>query len=122
MRRCRSLVENNSSSEELMELGDDYVEEVTGGNGDDEITSSEHEGGNLPRKNPFIQYCQEQTKMATKFLQKNKVELTEELRKRMTKIVAKDWKALPMKKQKQSAAQTMFNRRNGNISRIKTRL
>ena len=92
-----------------MELGDDYVEEVTGGNGDDEITSSEHEGGNLPRKNPFIQYCQEQTKMATKFLQKNKVELTEELRKRMTKIVAKDWKALPMKKRKQSAAQKWYS-------------
>ena len=105
-------MENESSESDFMELSDDVFEDS--GDGDDMTTSEieqsrdahECEAGEPKRsQNPYIKYCQEQKKIATKFLQKNKVELTEELRKRMTKVVAKDWKALPVKKRKQSAAQ-----------------
>ena len=102
-------MENESSESDFMELSDDVFEDSSDGA---DITTSEIEqsreceaGEPKRSQNPYIKYCQEQKKIATKFLQKNKVELTEELRKRMTKVVAKDWKALPVKKRKQSAAQ-----------------
>ena len=59
MRRFRRLMENQGSGDEdLMELSDSYIEEVTQtGQGDDmsDITASEQEGGNSKQpKNPFI--------------------------------------------------------------------
>ena len=100
------LMSNDSSDDSLMELSDDYTEEVKGAGVDDNTTASEMEQEPKRPKNPFIQYSQAQRKLATEHFQKQNVEFTEALSKKVTKVVAEDWKALPKKKKpKQSAAQ-----------------
>ena len=111
MKRLRRIMENESSESDFMELSDDVFEDS--GDGDD-ITTSEieqsHEAQEPKRsQNPFIKYCQDQRKVAAEYLEKCNVELTEELSKKMMKVVAEDWKALPTKERKQSASQKWYS-------------
>ena len=81
----------SNDSDDLMELDSDHVEEV--GECDGDNTASEQESGIIEaRKNPFIQYCQDQRDLATKYYHENNVEITEEMSRNITKVSANDWK------------------------------
>ena len=101
----------DSSSDEFIELATDYSEEVSEG---DDITASDtdtevFEDANPARpENPFIRYCQQQTTIATKHFQEQRVNLTAEGQKHLTKVIAEDWKLLPPKTRKQSASQKWY--------------